>query len=299
MDLVNGALAKNVYWAVQSSATLNTTAELAGTIIALTSVTLDTGATVKGRIMAINGAVTMDTNSVDSSMVSQSPCTAATPTPGGPTFSPTATTFGTATPTQTAGSATPTPIVGSATPTPMVGSFTPTLVATLTNSPVETATPVNTATHSPVETATPVNTATPSPVETATPLNTATRTPSPTAVPALTATPTRTPTHTPVPPTPGATPVVAPHSYFYPSPVMGDSGTIAYPLRSAANVTIRIYNVTGRQVDSITEAKAGGWQASQVSVGRFASGTYYYVITAQYQSGGSEVQAPRKFAVLH
>ncbi|HXC64119.1 MAG TPA: T9SS type A sorting domain-containing protein, partial [bacterium] len=126
-----------------------------------------------------------------------------------------------------------------------------------------------------------------------------TNTPTSTPVPVLTATPSRTPTKTPVPPTPGATPVVASHSYFYPSPVRGDTGTIAYALRSAANVTIRLYNVTGRQVDAVTEAKPGGWQASTVAVGKFASGTYYYVVTAQYFSGGSEVQAPRKFAVLH
>ena len=62
--LINGASASNVYWKVGSSATLGTTTRFAGTIIALASVTLTTGATVSGRVLARNGAVTMDTNTV-------------------------------------------------------------------------------------------------------------------------------------------------------------------------------------------------------------------------------------------
>lgn len=53
-----------MFWAVGSSATLETGADFAGTVIALTSVTLNTGATIDGRIIALNGAVTMQANTV-------------------------------------------------------------------------------------------------------------------------------------------------------------------------------------------------------------------------------------------
>ena len=52
-----------VFWQVGSSATLGTTTAFEGNILALTSITLDTGATIlNGRALARNGAVTLDTN---------------------------------------------------------------------------------------------------------------------------------------------------------------------------------------------------------------------------------------------
>lgn len=62
--LTGGAQAGNVFWQVGSSATLGTDSEFAGTILALTSVTLNTGATVDGRVLARNGAVTLDYNTI-------------------------------------------------------------------------------------------------------------------------------------------------------------------------------------------------------------------------------------------
>jgi len=62
--LTNGASASNVFWAVASSATLGTYSNFKGTIIALTSITSTTGATVDGRLLALNGAVTLDTNRI-------------------------------------------------------------------------------------------------------------------------------------------------------------------------------------------------------------------------------------------
>jgi Ice-binding-like len=62
--LENGAQACNVFWQVGSSATLGTTTNFAGTILATTSITLDTGATVTGRALALGGAVTMDDNTI-------------------------------------------------------------------------------------------------------------------------------------------------------------------------------------------------------------------------------------------
>lgn len=62
--LSNGAQACNVFWQVGSSATLGTGSTFRGSIIALTSITLTTSATVEGRVLARNGAVTMDTNTI-------------------------------------------------------------------------------------------------------------------------------------------------------------------------------------------------------------------------------------------
>jgi hypothetical protein len=63
--LAGGAQAKNIFWQVGSSATLGTNSIFEGVIMALQSITLDTGATLHGRALARNGAVTLDTNTVD------------------------------------------------------------------------------------------------------------------------------------------------------------------------------------------------------------------------------------------
>ncbi len=70
--LTNGGQACNVFWQVGSSATLGTDTAFVGNILALTSITLNTGADVSGRALARNGAVTMDTNHV--SINSCAPC---------------------------------------------------------------------------------------------------------------------------------------------------------------------------------------------------------------------------------
>jgi hypothetical protein len=62
--LTNGASACNVFWQVGSSATLGTTTAFAGNILALASITLNTGAVAPGRALARTGAVTLDTNGV-------------------------------------------------------------------------------------------------------------------------------------------------------------------------------------------------------------------------------------------
>jgi hypothetical protein len=59
----NGLTDKNVFWQVGSSATLGTTTKFAGNILALTSITLNTGASIScGSALARNGAVTLDNN---------------------------------------------------------------------------------------------------------------------------------------------------------------------------------------------------------------------------------------------
>jgi hypothetical protein len=64
VNLINGTQACNVWWQMGSSATLGTGTAFAGTLIALASDTLTTGATLAGRALARTGAVTLDTNTI-------------------------------------------------------------------------------------------------------------------------------------------------------------------------------------------------------------------------------------------
>ena len=52
----------NVFWQVGSSATLGSGSQFVGTVLALTSITAESAATVEGRLLARNGAVTLDAN---------------------------------------------------------------------------------------------------------------------------------------------------------------------------------------------------------------------------------------------
>jgi len=64
VNLINGAQSCMVVWQVGSSATLGTTTAFSGNVLALTSNTATTGVTVDGRLLAQNGAVTLDSNTV-------------------------------------------------------------------------------------------------------------------------------------------------------------------------------------------------------------------------------------------
>jgi hypothetical protein len=57
--LINGATAANVVWQVGASATIGTSAVMVGDIIAESSVSLGTGASLIGRAIALTGAVTL------------------------------------------------------------------------------------------------------------------------------------------------------------------------------------------------------------------------------------------------
>lgn len=64
VELINGGSQCNIFWQVGSSATLGTTSVVEGNILALASITATTGASITGRALARNGAVTLDTNNV-------------------------------------------------------------------------------------------------------------------------------------------------------------------------------------------------------------------------------------------
>jgi len=78
VSLINSAQAANVFWAVGSSATIGTATAFAGNIMAVASITLNTGATLAGRALAENGAVTLASNTIGI------PGLPGSPTPGVP-----------------------------------------------------------------------------------------------------------------------------------------------------------------------------------------------------------------------
>ena len=68
VHFINGGNGNDVFWQIGSSATLGTTTDFAGTIVAEASITLNHGANIGcGRAIALTAAVTMDTNDVGGS----------------------------------------------------------------------------------------------------------------------------------------------------------------------------------------------------------------------------------------
>jgi len=65
INVINGNSTNGIYWQVGSSATLGASTMFAGNILADQSITLTTGADILcGRAIALNAAVTMDTNTI-------------------------------------------------------------------------------------------------------------------------------------------------------------------------------------------------------------------------------------------
>ena len=62
--LSGGAQPSNIFWQVGSSATLNSNCNVSGNILALTTISLGTGATLNGRALARNGSVTLLANTI-------------------------------------------------------------------------------------------------------------------------------------------------------------------------------------------------------------------------------------------
>ncbi len=131
---VTGGDPCNVWWRLVSSGTLGTGTTFIGSILASTSITLQTGASLNGRALAQTGAVTLDANTITGSAC-LAPPTTSTATPTTTTSTPGATTV----------PATSTP---GATTTTVPATSTPGAAATPTSS-------APTATHLPAVTALP------------------------------------------------------------------------------------------------------------------------------------------------
>jgi Ice-binding-like len=110
VKLIDGAQACNVFWQVGSSATLGTDDTFVGTILALTSATLFTGATVDGRVLARNGEVTLDDNTISLPTCATTGTTTTTTTAASSTTTTTA-----------ASSTTTTTLAGTTVPVPPTG----------------------------------------------------------------------------------------------------------------------------------------------------------------------------------
>jgi type VI secretion system secreted protein VgrG len=72
VNVVNGSSLGGIYWQIGSSATLGTATTFAGNIIADQSITLNNAAAILcGRAIALNAAVTMDTNKISNNNTAQ------------------------------------------------------------------------------------------------------------------------------------------------------------------------------------------------------------------------------------
>jgi Ice-binding-like len=140
----DGGSACNVFWQVGSSATLGASTQLIGSILAFTTITSGAGSNIAGRLLAENGAVTVDSNTI---MVP-----ACTP-PETTTTEPPTTTTTTEPPTTT--TTTEPPTTTTTTEPPTTTTEPPTTTTTTTTVPAPTTTlPAPTTTSIPGSTTT-------------------------------------------------------------------------------------------------------------------------------------------------
>ncbi|MEY2425692.1 MAG: hypothetical protein QOI61_1264 [Actinomycetota bacterium] len=189
ITLLNGAQACNVYWQVGSSATLGVRTSFVGSILALTSITANTNATVQGRLLARNGATTLDSNLVLAPTCAATPPTTTTTEPPTTTTtaSPTTTTSAAPTTTTTTTSVTPTSTTTSTSVAPSTTTTTSQVVPPTTTT-TGVGTPATTTTTTTLLTPT-STTSTTTPTPTTSTTSTSAVVPTPTTVAVLTETP--------------------------------------------------------------------------------------------------------------
>lgn len=79
VQLIGGAQACNVFWRL-NTASIDTTAVFKGTVLALTSITVNNGANIEGRLLARNGSVTLNQDTITRSVCAAAPPTTTTTT---------------------------------------------------------------------------------------------------------------------------------------------------------------------------------------------------------------------------
>src|SRR5660397_148078 len=149
VNLLNGARYCRVFWQVGSSATLGVNSHFVGHIFAFTSITANKGATVQGQLLARNGAVTLDTNTITNGLCPTIATTTTTTSSSSttstvPVSSTTTTTTTTSSTTTTTSTPTTAPSTSSTTST-VPGSSTTTSTPTPTTT-TSTSTPTTTTT---------------------------------------------------------------------------------------------------------------------------------------------------------
>lgn len=83
VQVINGGDGSDVFWQIGSSATLGTGTLFNGSILALTSITMNTGSQIGcGRALAQNGGVTLQSNTINACNDVQNGGTPAVPEPG-------------------------------------------------------------------------------------------------------------------------------------------------------------------------------------------------------------------------
>jgi hypothetical protein len=147
---INGARYCRIFWKVGSSATLGTNSHFVGHILANTSITANTAAWVQGQLLAMGGAVTLDTNIIINADCTADQLTTTTTRPTSttsstPTTSPastTTTTVWTPTSTTTTSTTTTTTTASTTTTTTRPASTTSTTrpASTTTTRPASTTT---------------------------------------------------------------------------------------------------------------------------------------------------------------
>ncbi len=84
----------------------------------------------------------------------------------------------------------------------------------------------------------------------------------------------------------------------YPNP-FNPSTTISYQLPQDSRVTVKIYDVLGREVSKLLdEDKVAGYYEQKFSASRYASGIYIYRLMAKSKSTGNEFTSIKKMLLL-
>jgi hypothetical protein len=87
-------------------------------------------------------------------------------------------------------------------------------------------------------------------------------------------------------------------TFLYPSPVHGQTATVAYYMSQPGTVSIRVWNIAAEFVAQLTDVKGPGPQTSPLSMGHYAAGVYLYKLQIQYADGGSEDYPLKQFVVI-
>lgn len=76
--------------------------------------------------------------------------------------------------------------------------------------------------------------------------------------------------------------------FFYPEPASGDFVNLAYDMREAGEMKLKVWNAAGNLVATLDERKGAGNQISYLPISSFAPGHYFYQVTLVYDSGNED-----------